>query len=132
MMRITYSRLMIQLISHSFPALNPYLPALCEIPGVSYQAWIIQFKMQNNKTRLMTILCLIPSVIQKMAWFLMAKTSFRCLDWPHWTLDSMESTHMYQASHTGVRRSVTPRLALETETQHRHGFEETARGLPGE
>ena len=41
----------------------------------------------------MTILCLIPSVIQKMAWFLMAKTSFRCLDWPHWTLDSMESTH---------------------------------------
>ena len=36
------------------------------------------------------------------------------------------------ASHTGVRRSVTPRLALKTETQHRHGFEESARGLPGE
>ena len=49
------------------------------------------------------------------------------------TLDAGQyGEYTYQASHTGVRRSVTPRLALETETQHRHGFEESARGLPGE
>ena len=59
------------------------------------------------------IVCLIPSVIQKMAAILMVKTSFRCpdalvLDAGTWTLDSMESTE-----HTlGVWRSVTPRRKI--------------------